>query len=203
MLNCTHTFLHIHLWTSTQHATTTYQFETPESGVTSFFRDMSAHIHRCVCVCGYTSKKHSMQKSVKKNLFCAFKTLLFGDPSNFHDLNPHFSSSVLTSPVRPSSNSTSATGLLDTCPLLADVCRSTLHFRPLRPGSQRLWAKRLSRTRVRWVFQKRARAAACSGVTPPPPCLRVCAVRKASSCVWSMSADAMDWRKDRKISLRV
>lgn len=136
--------------------------------------------------------KHQSWTVKKITLLCFQYTAYEAPPLYFKELNPYFSSWVLTSPGRPSSNSTRATGLLDTCPLLADVCRSTLHFRPLRPGSQRLWASRLSRTRVRWAFQKRARAAACSGVTPLPPCLRVCAVRNASSCAWSMSADAMD-----------
>ncbi|TNN60445.1 hypothetical protein EYF80_029296 [Liparis tanakae] len=91
------------------------------------------------------------------------------------------------------SSSTRATGPpWSAPPRLAAVWRSTLQERPLRPGSQRLWASRLSLTRTRWPFQKRERAAACSAVTPPPPCRRVWAVRKASSWAGSMSAAAMD-----------
>ena len=97
----------------------------------------------------------------------------------------------LTSPVLPSSNSTKATGLLAASPLLAEVGRSTLQVRPLRPASHRLWPSRLSLTRPRWPFQKRERAAACSVLTPP--CFLVWAVRKASSWGWSISAMAIDW----------
>lgn len=109
----------------------------------------------------------------------------------------------LTCPGRPSSSSTRATGpLWAASPWLAAAWRSTLHERPLRLGSQRLWATKLSFTRARWLFQKRERAAACSALTLPPPCFLVWAVRKASSWAWSMSAAAIDWETEEEIMRR-
>lgn len=99
----------------------------------------------------------------------------------------------LTCPFFPSSISTIATGVFIWSMCLSCDFRSTLQFMFFKTLSQRLWLIRLSWIWVRWFFQNFAMTAAWSDVIPP--CFLVWAVRKASSWLESMSAEAIDCRK--------